>query len=92
MQIKFYLKSYLFNYSFFYLNKKSNESSDLKYLKVIKDHENEIQQLKSDLKDTRKLITQKDTEIERMTRERDQTDAELNFKCSDLEVIFKSMF
>jgi hypothetical protein len=61
----------------------------LKYLKVIKDHENEIQQLKSDLKDTRKLITQKDTEFENMTRERDQTDAEFNFKCSDLEVIFK---
>jgi hypothetical protein len=61
----------------------------LKYLKVIKDHENEIQQLESELKDTRKLITQKDTEFERMTRERDQTDAEFNVKCSDLEVIFK---
>jgi hypothetical protein len=61
----------------------------LKYLKVIKDHENEIQQLESALKDTRKLITQKDTEFERMTRERDQTDAEFNVKCSDLEVIFK---
>ncbi len=61
----------------------------MKYLKVIKDHENEIQQLESDLKDTRKLIPQKDTEIERMTRERDRKDAEFNVKCSDLEVIFK---
>ena len=64
----------------------------MKYLKVIKDHENEIQQLESDLKDTRKLIAQKYTEIERMTRERDQTDAEFNDEFSYLKVSFKSMF
>ena len=52
----------------------------------MKDRENEIQLLKSNLQDTRNLISRKDFEINEMTRVRDQTIAEFNVKCCDLEV------
>ena len=61
------------------------ESNKQKYLEGVIEYENKFQQLERNLKDTEKLISL-DSEIGEMERVRDQTIAEFNVKCCDLEV------